>query len=269
MSRPIFHLLPYAAWQAAKPHGVYAPESLDREGFVHFSGDKTTLLAVANAYYRDMTDPMIVLKVDPDRLSAAVRWESPAGPSQDRRLADVRFPHVYGPVEHSAVIGVHHARRGPDGSYLAVVDRPATADALDLVPHPEGGWYRVTWASPVRFTPAGYGDARAAATAILFLLRPDEESAWHRVRSDELWFWHSGGPLELSLGGVDDTPGDVQARRLGTDLSRGEQPQVLVPAGTWQAARPAGQKEVLVGCVVAPGFDFADLSFPEPDSTPR
>jgi len=260
VSKPLYHLLSYGAWQAIPPGGRYAPDSLESEGFVHFSGDEAALLTVANAFYRQVTGPMVVLVVDPDRLSAEVRWEAADGQWQEDRLAGTRFPHVYGPVERSAVIAVRHVRRDPDGRYLAVVDRPATAEALDLVPHPEGGWYRQTWASPVRFTPSGYGGQRAAATAILFLLRPDEESAWHRVRSDELWFWHSGGPLELRYGGAGDAPGEPRTAVLGGDVSHGEQPQALVPGGTWQAARPMGGEEVLVSCVVAPGFDFADFT---------
>ena len=66
---------------------------------------------------------------------------------------------------------------------------------LDLKPHPEGGWYRETWRAAPAWQPDGYPGPRAAATGIYFLLTPGEESAWHRVRSDEVWLWHSGGPL--------------------------------------------------------------------------
>src|ERR1039457_3515069 len=75
--------------------------------------------------------------------------------------------------------------------------RPPLAEQLDLLPHPEGGWFRETWRSPVSFSPEGYRGPRSAATAIYFLLHPGEQSRWHVVRSDELWFWHSGGPLDL------------------------------------------------------------------------
>lgn len=137
--------------------------------------------------------------------------------------------------------------------------RPATAEALDLLPHPEGGWYRETWRAPLTFHPRGYAGPRAAATGILFLLGPGESSRWHRVRSDELWLWHSGGPLQLSLGGDADTPGEAESALLGADLAAGQRPQLLVPAGVWQAAEPAADQEVLVSCVVSPGFDFADF----------
>jgi predicted cupin superfamily sugar epimerase len=139
-------------------------------------------------------------------------------------------------------------------------DVPALAEALGLSPHPEGGWYRETWRSGVTFAPDGYDGERATATAIYFLLAPGEESRWHRVRSAEIWLWHAGGPLTLRLGGTgpdpDDTPYDVV---LGPDVVGGQQPQAVVPPGVWQAARPAGDTEVLVSCVVSPGFDFADF----------
>src|ERR1700722_8376720 len=84
--------------------------------------------------------------------------------------------------------------------------RPATAELLDLSPHPEGGWFRETGRAARESVPDGYPGRRAAATSIYFLLTPGEESAWHRVRSDEVWLWHSGGPLTLLDGGDGDTP---------------------------------------------------------------
>jgi uncharacterized protein len=81
------------------------------------------------------------------------------------------------------------------------------------------------------------------------------------VLSDELWFWHGGGPLALHRGGTGDEPAAGTAVLLGGDLDAGQQPQALVPGGVWQRAAPAGQAPVLVSCVVAPGFDFADLRF--------
>lgn len=138
--------------------------------------------------------------------------------------------------------------------------RPATAEALDLSPHPEGGWFRETWRSEVDVHPAGYPSRRPTATAIYFLLCPGEESAWHVVRSAELWLWHRGGPLTLLLGGGDRVPEPEPATvTLGPDLARGQQPQALVPPGVWQAARPAGTEEALVSCVVSPGFAFEDF----------
>jgi len=138
---------------------------------------------------------------------------------------------------------------------MPFMDKPELAELLDLSPHPEGGWYRETWRSEVDFTPEGYDGERASATAIYFLLAPGEESRWHRVRSAEVWLWHSGGPLILEYG---EEP--VTTVTLGPDVRAGQRPQVVVPAGAWQAARPAGDQPVLVSCIVSPGFDFADFS---------
>ena len=139
--------------------------------------------------------------------------------------------------------------------------RPRTAELLDLAPHPEGGWYRETWRAGPSGQPAGYPGLRAAATGIYFLLAPGEESAWHRVRSDEMWLWHSGGPLIMLDGGNGDRPASQpDAVTLGPDLIAGQVPQHVIPGGHWQAARPAADREALVSCVVAPGFDFADFT---------
>ena len=130
---------------------------------------------------------------------------------------------------------------------------------LELLPHPEGGWYRQTWRAPVELTPAGYPAPRASATAIYFALHPGERSAWHVVRSDELWLWHSGGPLALCLGGSGDRPDESETIVLGADLAAGQRPQACVPGGVWQSAQPLGAEPVLVSCVVSPGFDYADF----------
>jgi predicted cupin superfamily sugar epimerase len=135
--------------------------------------------------------------------------------------------------------------------------RPPMAEQFDLQPHPEGGWYRETFRSSRRLTLGGYDGERSTATAIYFLLNPGEESAWHVVKSDELWFWHAGGPLTLRLGGNGPSPGDATELTLG--VAPGAEPQILIPAGHWQAAAPAADEYVLVSCVVSPGFDFADF----------
>ncbi|MGC5010305.1 cupin domain-containing protein [Streptosporangium sp. DT93] len=140
---------------------------------------------------------------------------------------------------------------------MTTTSRPPLAEALDLLPHPEGGWFRETWRTSAELTPPGYDGARATATGIYFLLQPGEESRPHVVRSDEIWFWHRGGPLTLVLGGHEGVPATTVT--LGPLVEEGQAPQVLVPGGTWQAARPAGDEGVLVSCVVSPGFDFADF----------
>jgi predicted cupin superfamily sugar epimerase len=132
--------------------------------------------------------------------------------------------------------------------------RPPLAEKFDLQAHPEGGWFRETFRSKTEINPSGYAGERATATAIYFALHQGEESAWHLVKSDELWFWHAGGPLSLRLGGDGTVPLDGEIVTLGPD-----RPQVLVPGGVWQSAVPASDSPVLVSCVVAPGFDYADF----------
>ena len=140
----------------------------------------------------------------------------------------------------------------------------ALIDRLDLAPHPEGGWYRETWRSPIELSadalPAGYPGSRAVMTSIYYLLPSGARSALHRVRSEELWMHHQGDDLVLGIGPTQETANDPsQTLRLGQgpDASL----QVIVPAGEWQKAEavagPAGF--ALVGCIVAPGFDFDDF----------
>lgn len=129
--------------------------------------------------------------------------------------------------------------------------------ALGLAPHPEGGFFRETFRSPT-VVPGPGGAPRAASTAILYLLAADDFSAWHRVRSDEAWHHYAGGPLELHR--LDDEGHRVEL--LGSPVD-GFRPQAVIPAGQWQAARPAGDAWSLCGCTVAPGFDFADFEMPD------
>ena len=100
--------------------------------------------------------------------------------------------------------------------------------------------------------------------AIYFLLCPGERSAWHVVRSDELWLWHAGGPLTLRLGGSGAAPDEGAAITLGGDVADGQQPQAMVPGGTWQSALPAGRAPALVSCVVSPGFDLLTSGWGQP-----
>lgn len=256
----IWHLLPAAAWRAVGA-GTFVPGTEDAAPFVHASPDERTALAVATMLGRDTAEPLVALGLDPAALSAPVRYEPPEPAPPPGVTAGTLFPHVYGPLETAAVTAVRYVRCDPSGRCTALEARPATAETLDLLPHPEGGWYRQTWSAGLQPTPAGYPGPRAAATAIYFLLPPGTESRWHRVRSDEMWLWHRGGPLTLLLGGSGERPArELQAVTLGPGLDEGQHPQYLVPGGCWQAAQPAGTTEVLVTCVVAPGFDFADFT---------
>lgn len=123
---------------------------------------------------------------------------------------------------------------------------------LELAPHPEGGHYRQTWA-------AG-NDGRPTATCIYFLLTADEVSHWHRVDAAEIWLYHAGAPLVLSIS--DTEAGPAQDHLLTPDLAQGR-PQVLVPAHHWQAARSTGDF-TLVSCAVSPGFRFDGFELAAP-----
>lgn len=135
-------------------------------------------------------------------------------------------------------------------------ERPRLADVLDLQPHPEGGWYRRTWASDAEVTLPD-GRVRPTATAILFLLPAGESSAWHRVASDEVWIAQQGS-VRLELGGTGGRPEATAAVVIGLDLDAGGLPQAVVPAGVWQRTVPSSA-DALVSCVVSPGFDFDDF----------
>ncbi len=126
------------------------------------------------------------------------------------------------------------------------VDASWIINELGLTPHPEGGHYRETWRAQTR------DGARAAGTAIYFLLSEGEVSHWHRVDAAEIWHWYAGAALELSIAQEGETPTPYL---LGTDLADGERPQVIVPPNAWQSARSLGAW-TLVGCTVSPGFEF-------------
>ena len=126
------------------------------------------------------------------------------------------------------------------------MDAHEVIERLGLAPHPEGGWYRETW----RDLPADGG--RGAGSAIYFLLDADERSHWHRVDAAEAWHHYAGAPLELAM--VEDDEHTVVV--LGAALDGEAEPQAVVPARAWQAARPLGGW-ALVGCTVSPAFDFS------------
>ncbi len=129
---------------------------------------------------------------------------------------------------------------------------------LGLEPHPEGGYFRET------FRDAPASRQRAFSTAIYFLLKEGQSSRWHRVDAAEVWHWYAGAPLEL---GISPQGGPESIVQLGSDLLAGEHPQAVVPAGYWQRARSLGAW-TLVGCTVAPGFDFAGFELAAIDFDP-
>ena len=123
---------------------------------------------------------------------------------------------------------------------------------LNLTPHPEGGLYRHTWVAENQGRPVG--------TCIYFLLKAGEASHWHKVDATEIWLYHAGAPLILSLSATDDGP--ATDHLLTPDLTKGA-PQIIVPENHWQAARTTGDY-TLVSCTVSPGFDFAGFTLAPP-----
>lgn len=123
---------------------------------------------------------------------------------------------------------------------------------LNLAPHPEGGFYRQTWVAENQGRPVG--------TCIYFLLKSGQSSHWHKVDATEIWLYHAGAPLILSLSATDDGP--ATDHLLTPDLSKGA-PQIIVPENHWQAARTTGDY-TLVSCTVSPGFDFAGFTLAPP-----
>jgi uncharacterized protein len=129
---------------------------------------------------------------------------------------------------------------------------------LDLRPHPEGGHYRETFRDPRQDA-----NGRSLSTAVYFLLAAGECSHWHRIDAVEIWHWHAGDALALKIAGSDG----LATVRLGAELAAGERPQAIVPAGAWQAAETLGAW-TLVGCTVAPGFEFSGFEMAPKNWTP-
>ena len=152
---------------------------------------------------------------------------------------------------HTITSGMRMDARGNE-SVLAIIER------LGLEPHPERGYYRETYRASLAVQSDAHGGARPASTAIYFLVAASEPATYlHRLRSDEIFHLYDGGPLEILRLFANGT---WDVARLGMNLDAGERPQIMVPAGTWfGTALASGASHCLVGCTVAPGFDFADF----------
>lgn len=140
-------------------------------------------------------------------------------------------------------------------------------EKLALKAHPEGGYYKETYRAngsiPQAVLSKTYTGDRSYATSIYFLLESNSFSAFHRIKSDELWHFHTGSGLELY---VIDEQGTLTTYKIGQDLENGEQLQVVIPANAWFAAQViAPDSFTLVGCIVAPGFDFDDFELANKD----
>ncbi|MFT6996410.1 MAG: putative cupin superfamily sugar epimerase [Cryomorphaceae bacterium] len=134
-------------------------------------------------------------------------------------------------------------------------------DRLDLLPHPEGGYYKETYRSDLAQLPPnalGIKVERNLSTAIYFLLTKGSFSAFHRIKQDELWHHYLGDPIAVH---TISPEGEYAKLLLGKDLAKGEFPQHMVKGGTWFASESLGEYS-LAGCTVAPGFDFADFELP-------
>ena len=132
-------------------------------------------------------------------------------------------------------------------------------EVLQLQPHPEGGFYAETYRSSA-FTLNQNGEKRNLSTAIYFLLHDTNKSNFHRIQSDELWFFHQGEPIEI----VTIQGGKARTIILGNNIKEGELPQATIPANTWFGSKlKDGKGFALVSCTVAPGFDFLDFELAE------
>ena len=135
-------------------------------------------------------------------------------------------------------------------------------EKYDLLPHPEGGYYVETYRSGELINqnalPDRFGGNRSFSTGIYFLLESEDFSAFHRIKSDEMWHFYSGETLEIFV--IHPDTGVLKTIKLGSNPENGEVFQAVVPAGSWFASKPmAGSSYSLVGCTVAPGFDFLDF----------
>lgn len=132
--------------------------------------------------------------------------------------------------------------------------------ALNLKPHPEGGHYAETFRDAEQDS-----TGRSRGTAIYYLLQAGETSEWHRVDAAEIWHWHAGAPMVIT---ISPNGHDAAAHHLGPVLATGQRPQIVVPKGHWQSATSLGAW-TLVGCTVSPGFDFAGFEMAPPGWRPR
>ncbi|MBO3699674.1 cupin domain-containing protein [Roseivirga sp. E12] len=140
-------------------------------------------------------------------------------------------------------------------------------EKLNLQAHPEGGYFNETYRSEesVRKSvlPERYGSSRTFGTSIYFLLTTKSVSNFHRLSSDEIWHYHQGGVAIIHMISKN---GELTSSRIGSDLEAGESLQVIIPKGTWFAAEVVKEVYILVGCTVAPGFEFEDFELADRDS---
>jgi predicted cupin superfamily sugar epimerase len=136
-------------------------------------------------------------------------------------------------------------------------------ERLGLTPHIEGGWYRLMWSGetviPSGALPARYNGERKNASLIYYLLEGSDVSSWHKLKSDEIWAWHSGGSLKMTLGGVEEKPLAEKELFLGPRYDRGECFHIIAPALNWQMTSLVDGVYALVSCIVSPAFHPDDV----------
>ena len=134
---------------------------------------------------------------------------------------------------------------------------------LELKPHEEGGWFRFVWSSdaaiPQSSLPSRYSGERKNVSMIYYLLEGSDVSSWHKLHSDEIWLWHSGGSLKITLGGKGPHPEPEKELLLGPRYTKGESFQIIAPAETWQTAKIAEGEYALVSCIVSVAFHPDDF----------
>lgn len=140
-------------------------------------------------------------------------------------------------------------------------------NALQMLPHPEGGFYKETYRSNENLSqdklPHRYDGQRSLGTSIYFLLNKENRSHFHRLRSDEMWHYHQGGVVVIHM--ISEN-GILRSQKLGTDIASGQHLQVVIPRGTWFAAEVIRGEYILVGCTVVPGFAFEDFELADRQS---
>ncbi|MFV2196659.1 cupin domain-containing protein [Nocardiopsis sp. LOL_012] len=260
----VLHMTELSRWRHGT--GDLEPETLHTDGFVYASPNEHAMLAVANTLYHQVKEPFCVLVIDTLRLSCEVHWQVPARhitlvdpPGGTAPDEDTPFPHIYGPIPRESVVGVRYLRREPPGVFTSVDQRGPTAEALDLFPYPEGGWFRHTWSSGVSACPPGYDGERQTASAMQYLLCAGDRCRWHRLRQGALWSFARGGPAIIELGGDGQRPETEHRYILGPHVEAGQYLQVHVPPGVWQTLRPMTAEETLATAVASPAFEFDDL----------
>lgn len=139
-------------------------------------------------------------------------------------------------------------------------------EKLGMLEHYEGGYYKFVCKTdviiPQENLPKVYDGDRESCSVIYYLLKPGQTSCWHKLLSEEIWFWHAGGTLEMTLGSGENAPVSEKTIMIGSDLEKGETFQAIVPAGKWQTTTPVGDQFVLVSCVVSPAFEVEDFILP-------